>query len=246
MDGEIIRPRLPPAIGLCKAGRVDLPFPLEGPLAQPTRAQIFRYLVDKRAPAGTEEVAEHFGLHVNGVRRHLERLKEGGFVTRSRVGVGQGRPRDSWAVSADAHPGGSAPRAYAELAVWLARAIPSTRSRLREVERTGQEIGVELAPTSGGDAATGLRDALAALGFEPTLERHEGGFGCRLGNCPYADSVHQNQPVVCALHRGITKGILAGLDPQARLVGFEPVDPDRGGCLVEVKGAGAGLDRDGR
>jgi predicted ArsR family transcriptional regulator len=219
---------------------VDLPIPTEGPLAQPTRAQIFRYLVDKRAPAGTEEMADHFGLHVNGVRRHLERLEEGGFVTRSRVTVGQGRPRDNWSVSADAHPGGYAPRSYTELSVWLARSIPPTRNRLREVERTGQEIGGELAPEPGDDLGVGFRDALAALGFEPSLERHEGGFGCRLGNCPYADSVRQNQPVICALHKGITRGILTGLDPEARLVRFEPVDPDHAGCLVEVT---VGVDR---
>jgi hypothetical protein len=66
------------------------------------------------------------------------------------------------------------------------------------------------------------------------LERREDGFCYRLGNFPYADSVHQNQPIICALHHGIIKGILAGLDPDARLVKFEPVDPDSAGCLVEV------------
>lgn len=215
--------------------------PGEGPLSQPTRAQIFAVLVEKRGAAGTEELAEHFGLHPNGVRRHLERLLEGGFVTRSRVSAGQGRPRDSWAVSPDAHPGGERPHAYADLANWLARAIPAKPARLRETERAGQEIGRELAPTATGDPADGFRDALAALGFEPTLDREEDGFTCCLGNCPYRDAVRENQAVVCSLHRGITAGILAELDPQAKMTRFEPHDPEQAGCVIEVSAAGARL-----
>jgi len=216
---------------------MDLPLPVEGALAQPTRAQIFAFLVERRGAVGTEELAEHFGLHPNGIRRHLERLLEGGFITRSRVQQGKGRPRDSWAVSPEAHPGGERPRAYSDLAGWLARAIPAKPGRLREVENMGREIGCELAPPSGEDPAEDLRDALAALGFEPTLERDQGGFSCRLGNCPYRDSVRENQEVVCGLHRGITVGILAALDPTAKLTHFEPHDPDRAGCLIEVSGS---------
>src|SRR5947199_318515 len=119
---------------------MDLPVAAEDALAQPTRAQIFTFLVEKRGPAGTEELAEHFSLHPNGIRRHLERLIEG-----------------------------------------------------------------------------------------------ENGFSCRLGNCPYRDSVKENQAVVCGLHRGITAGILTELDPGAKLTGFEPRDPERAGCLIEVR-----------
>lgn len=216
---------------------MDLPEPAEGPLAQPTRAQIFAFLVDRRGPVKTEEVAAHFTLHPNGVRRHLERLEEGGFVTRSRVREGQGRPRDHWAVSPDAHPGGHRPRAYAELARWLARAIPPTRTRMRELERTGREIGRELAPQPGADPIEAFRDTFAALGFQPALKvKSEGGFTCTLGNCPYRDSVRENPDAVCVLHRGITEGILAALDPEAELLAFEPRDPDLAGCLVDVGG----------
>jgi predicted ArsR family transcriptional regulator len=216
---------------------MDLPPLVEGTLAQPTRARIFAFLVEKRAPADTQEIAARFGLHPNGIRQHLERLEEGGFVVRSRERVGAGRPRDIWTVSPQAHPGGAPPRAYAELASWLARAIPATDARLREVERSGHEIGAELAPPRVADPAAGFRDALAALGFEPTLERGERGYSCRLGNCPYSGAVTENQAVVCGLHRGITAGILAALDPDAKLTGFEPHDPERGGCLVEVASA---------
>jgi predicted ArsR family transcriptional regulator len=214
---------------------VDLPLPAEDALAQPTRAQIFTFLVQRRGPAGTEEVAAHFGLHPNGIRRHLERLLEGGFVTRTRIRQSQGRPRDSWAVSPEAQPGGRRPRAYTDLAGWLARAIPANPTRLREVERAGREIGRELAPAPRAGVGEDLLDALAALGFEPTISEEEGGFSCALGNCPYRDSVKVNQEVVCTLHRGITTGLLAELDPEAKLTAFEPHDPERAGCKIEVR-----------
>lgn len=217
-----------------KLAAMDLAAPAEGALAQPTRARIFTYLVEKRAPADTAEVAAHFGLHPNGIRLHLERLEEGGFVTRSRARGGAGRPRDIWTVSLEAHPGGTSPRAYANLATWLARSIPATVTRIREVERTGREIGAELAPRKGANTGEALRDALTALGFKPSLERSEAGFSCCLGNCPFRDSVRQNQAVVCGLHRGITEGLLGEIDREARLARFEPGDPDRAGCLVEV------------
>lgn len=222
------------AVAVQSWAAMDLPSPVEDALAQPTRARIFAFLVEKRAPADTAEIAAHFGLHPNGIRIHLERLDEGGFVVRNRERGGAGRPRDIWTVSPEAHPGGTSPRAYADLATWLARSIPATAARICEVEETGRKVGAELAPKQRADAAAALRDALAALGFEPTLERDGGGFCCRLGNCPYRDSVRQNQAVVCGLHRGVTEGMLAGLDPQARLARFEPGDPDRAGCLIEV------------
>lgn len=220
---------------------MELPHPEEDPLAQPTRARIFAFLADKRAPADTGELAGHLGLHPNGVRRHLERLLEAGLVRKDRIRTGRGRPRDSWAIAPGARPGGERPRAYAELATWLARAAGTGPGRLREVERVGREIGGELAPPAGDDPVARFSETLAALGFEPTLDRGEAGFACCLGNCPYRDAARQRADVVCTLHRGITAGLLAELDPKATLTKFAPHDPELGGCSIEVSGgAGAG------
>ena len=219
---------------------MDLPGSTEDALAQPTRAHIFALLVEHRSEVRTEELAERLGLHPNGVRRHLERLQEAGLVERRREQGDRGRPSDRWSVAAGAHPGGERPTAYADLAGWLARAIPAGRGRLREVERTGREIGLELAPEDAGDPVEAFRQTIAALGFQPVLDvGADGGFACRLENCPYRDSVRQNPDVVCTLHRGITAGLLAELDPEAKLTRFEPHDPERAGCLIEVVGAGS-------
>ena len=78
---------------------------------------------------------------------------------------------------------------------------------------------------------------LTALGFAPQRDRAPGGqMRFQLGNCPYRDAVRENQPVGCALHRGLTRGLLDVLDPSAQLAQFVPKDPDQAGCLIEVAG----------
>lgn len=218
---------------------MDLPaVPAESVLAQPARAQLFALLGELKRPAGTVELAERLGRHPNGVRLHLERMQEVGLVTRSRAAQPMGRPRDAWAIAPDARPGGQAPSAYVELGRWLARAIPAGRGRLRQVEAAGREIGREVAPReSEASPEETMQTTLTALGFQPHRDPPQG--GCvtyTVGNCPYRDAVRENQEVVCTLHRGLTRGLLDVLDPDAKLAGFVPRDPDVAGCLIKLEG----------
>jgi predicted ArsR family transcriptional regulator len=218
---------------------IDLPLATssEDALAQPTRARLFELLGELGRPAGTVELAERLSLHPNGVRVHLERLERAGLLARARARQTRGRPRDAWTIAPEARPGGHAPHAYAELARWLARAMRSGPSGLRGIEATGKQIGRELAPKDGTLGENALQSTLTALGFQPKVQlRKEDRLTFRLGNCPYRDAVAENQPVVCTLHRGITRGLLDVLDPRAKLVGFVPHDPDKAGCLIELSG----------
>jgi predicted ArsR family transcriptional regulator len=219
---------------------MEIPGPWAGDvLAQPTRARLFELLQELKRETSNEELAERLGLHVNGIRRQLERLQEAGLVERHKRRHGRGRPRDLWAIAAEANPGGERPRAYDDLAGWLASAIPAGPGRLREVKRTGQEIGRALAPADSDGSARAFEQVLSALGFQPQVGVGEGdAVCCRLGNCPYKEAVQSNQAVVCTLHEGITAGLLERLAPQASLSRFEPHDPDQAGCLIEVTGAG--------
>lgn len=223
---------------------MDLPNGRDDVLAQRTRARIFSWLTDNKVPASTEALANALGLHPNGVRRHLERMHEAGLVERSRSKGRRGRPGDLWAIASDADPGGERPTGYVDLARWLARAMPSSRNGLREVEKVGREIGSELAPSDSEDPVEGFRQVFVSLGFRPEVEAKSGGDGflCRLENCPFRDSVKENQDVVCALHKGITTGLLSELLPQTKLTRFEPHDPELAGCLVGVTGSIDGGD----
>jgi predicted ArsR family transcriptional regulator len=225
---------------LCNALEViDLPAvaSADDVLSQPTRARLFALLGELKRPAGTAELADRLALHPNGVRLHLERLEQAGLVARARARQARGRPLDAWTIAPDARPGGEAPRAYQDLGRWLARAMRSRPAGLRSVEATGRQIGRELAPRGVQPDPDALATVLVTLGFQPTVTLREGDrLSFCLRNCPYRDAVRENQPVVCTLHKGITRGLLDVLDPNAKLAGFVPHDPDEAGCLIELRG----------
>jgi predicted ArsR family transcriptional regulator len=150
---------------------MDLPTRPEDALSQPTRAQLFAALNELRRPAGTEELAERLGLHPNGIRLHLEQMREARLVARDRARHGRGRPRDMWTISPEARPGGEAPTGYADLGRWLARVVTSRKTSLRGVEAAGREIGRDLAPTDGGASpGESVYAAFVSLGFQPKRE----------------------------------------------------------------------------
>lgn len=216
---------------------VDLPVASEDVLQQPTRARLFALLTELKRPSSTEELAARVGLHRSGVRVHLERLYAAGLVERQRAPQARGRPRDAWSVSALAQPGGQRPDAYTELAGWLASAIPPQAARLREVETAGRRLGRQLAADELDlPLHQRVQAIFAALGFQPRPPSTRANTICfELGNCPYRAAVRANQPVVCTLHRGITRGLLDTLEPQATLRAFVPRDPDDAGCLIEIE-----------
>lgn len=217
---------------------VDLP-PLDGHdlLAQPTRRRLFALLAHQGGPASTDELAQRLELHPNGVRAHLQRLRDAGLLTRRRAPRPRGRPRDEWAIAPGALPGGDPPHAYRALAGFLVRTIPATTGRLREVETAGREIGQGLAPGAATAPEQAIVDVLASLGFQPKVQDGAPGhLSCRLRNCPYRDSVRDNQAVVCILHRGVMRGLLERIAPEAKLTRFVPHDPDLAGCEVDIEG----------
>jgi predicted ArsR family transcriptional regulator len=220
---------------------MDVPIRPGDPLAQPTRSKLFARLGELRRPVATDELAEHLGLHPNGIRLHLERMLDAGLIERRRERIARGRPRDTWVISPDAQPGGDPPAAYANLARWLVRALAGNGARVRDVESTGQEIGRHMSSELGSESSRGdeqqLFDALVSLGFAPERERLDRDrLVYHLWNCPYRDAVHERQSLVCGLHRGITRGLLEGVDPETRMVGFEAKDPDLAGCKIRVRG----------
>jgi predicted ArsR family transcriptional regulator len=228
---------------------MDVPIRPGDPLAQPTRAKLFSLLTDLGRPAATDELAERLGLHPNGVRLHLERMLDAGLIERRRERISRGRPRDMWVVSHEARPGGDPPTSYADLARWLVRALAGNGTRIRDVEATGQEIGRQMTGELGSRSATAdeqqLFDALVALGFAPGRQRLDRDrLVYHLSNCPYREAVRERQSLVCGLHRGITRGLLEGIDPETRMVGFDAKDPDTAGCMIRVRGPLAREARD--
>lgn len=205
---------------------------------QPTPARLLAVIRASEASLSTAEIAELLGLHHNGVRVQLKRLERAGIVERENVRGRVGRPKARWHLTPRAIAGPDLPHTGWILARALARSVPATPERLHDVERAGSEMGTELAahlvPFPGHCAREVIGDALEALGFEPEAS-DEGDRACyRVTTCPYADIVRENPALVCTLHRGVLRGILDSLVPDAELTRFEPKDPGTAGCILEV------------
>ncbi len=217
----------------------------------PTRREIYLFARDTGSAGVTAgAVAEQFELHPNVARHHLEKLTGGGYLV-----VEVGTPADGPARAA-----GRPSKRYlagpldATLALplkhddllggLLARALDAIGPAQAEAlaDEVGFEYGTVLAarmdPTEGHRsvraALTAVADALTAHGFAAHTEAREGGLAIVSECCPFGETAQQYPHVVCALDRGMIRGMLAGLygetSPQ-----FETSRPDGGDhCVARV------------
>ncbi|MGH9078047.1 MAG: helix-turn-helix transcriptional regulator [Acidimicrobiales bacterium] len=192
----------------------------------PTRRQIYLYVRERSRGATAGEVAAHFELHANVARHHLDKLAAGGYldVFVPRVAGTAGRPSKHYRASAQA-TGLDVPRPGADLLVTLlghalARLGPGEAEAM--AESVGEEYGKGLAQRmSSRDQQRSLRaalhaiaDALTAHGFAAHAEARAGSLALIRESCPFFDTAVQH-PVICAVDRGMVRGMLSGLYGQA-------------------------------
>lgn len=195
----------------------------------PTRRGI--YLFAREAPAGVTatQVAEQFGVHPNVARHHLDKLAAGGYLevaVERAEGAGAGRPSKYYRVPADAKADSIAdvPVRSDDLVLsLLGRALALLPRADAEVmaEDVGQEYGRAMAQgLTGGDLAAGHRslrsamqavaDALSAHGFAAHADQRNNQLRIISNHCPFGD-VAIEHPVICAVDRGMVKGMLQAL-----------------------------------
>ena len=188
----------------------------------PTRREI--YLFVRANPGATaSEVATRFSLHPNVARHHLERLVSGGYVevTMERpAGHGAGRPSKRFRAIGEDPTLDLLTRRDDLLVLLLQEAMQLLGPEAAEsmAERVGEEYGRTLAgQMSPGDSQRSLRNAMHAIadtltahGFAAHAEDQGTTTAVVADNCPFGDAASQH-PVLCAVDRGMIKGLLAGL-----------------------------------
>jgi predicted ArsR family transcriptional regulator len=190
----------------------------------PTRRDIYLFARDTPGGVTASQVAEHFDLHPNVARHHLDKLSGGGYVEveiarSSRSGAG--RPSKHYKVTArDVTL--EFPVRHDDLLVTLLGKALSRLSR-DEAEALAEEVGLEYGRVmaesidASGDAQQSFRsalhtvaEALTAHGFAAHAEKHQNGLRIVAEHCPFGDAAIDN-PVICAVDRGMVKGMLGAL-----------------------------------
>ncbi len=185
-----------------------------------TRRGIYLYVRDN-AGVSAGEVAEHFVLHPNVARHHLDKLAAGGhvqvFVDHAASGVG----RPSKRYKARLEDRSAVPEHRDDLLVLLlARLLPLVDPVAAEQvaydvgAEYGRSLGAQMAP---GEASRSVRsamqavaDALTAHGFAAHASSEAGGSSVERGHCPFGTAALEN-PVLCAADRGLVEGLLSVL-----------------------------------
>lgn len=212
-----------------------------GPVLGESRAQVLELLRAADGPLGVRQIASRTNLHANTARFHLDGLVEAGLAERHVEERKQpGRPRMVYqASSGDAATG---QRSYQLLAAMLTTLIAGELPRPRDAAvTTGQEWGHYLAqrpaPLERVDAGEGIRRlsaVLADVGFAPgpvdDLDRPV----IPLRHCPFREVALQHGDVVCALHLGLIRGVLAEVRAPVVAQRLEPfVEPSL--CLAHLR-----------
>jgi predicted ArsR family transcriptional regulator len=193
----------------------------------PTRRQIYLFVRECEAGVTASEVADRFALHSNVARHHLDKLAAGGYLevfVNRQGGGGAGRPSKRYRKSAQA-TGVEAPRRGDDLLIMLlgeALALIPPEQAEHMAELVGEDYGRRLAgQMSTGDGHRSFRaalhaiaDALTAHGFEAHAEARGGSLALIKDACPFFDTAKQH-PVICAVDRGMVRGMLSGLYGEA-------------------------------
>jgi predicted ArsR family transcriptional regulator len=199
-------------------------------LGDPTRHEMFRYIVDAGRPVDVAELTEHLGLHHNAIRQHLAKLAEAGLVSEGTAPrVGRGRPRLVYTVDPSAESRWGVTGPYERLTLMLTEIIRSGDSPVDVGRRFGGRTGV--ATSDDADPVASLVDLMERHGFDPTATRRGDKVDIALGACPFETTALADPETVCGLHLGLALG---AADALGGLVIDElvPRDPRRGACRL--------------
>lgn len=193
----------------------------------PTRRDIYLFVQGSEPGATASEVADHFTLHANVARHHLDKLCAGGYleISTDRPAGAAGRPSKRYRAREQNMAINVPVRQDDLLMKLLGRSFEELglERSTAMAEQVGIEYGSAMAASMGDQSARSFRSALHAIAA--ALSSH--GFGAHAevqGNslklitehCPFGDLAVEH-PVICALDRGMAKGLMDNLHSETHV-----------------------------
>ncbi|MEV0428220.1 helix-turn-helix domain-containing protein [Micromonospora sp. NPDC050495] len=181
-----------------------------------SRSRVLEVLRAAAEPVAVQDVAERSGLHRNTARFHLDGLVDAGLAAREAEDRSMpGRPRIVYRALVSQVPAGQ--RNYRLLAEMLTSVVADTlpepdRAAVTAGEAWGRYLADRPAPSQRIDAAEAVRrlsTVLADAGFAPGAAEGAADPVIPLRHCPFREIAEQHREVVCSLHLGLMRGVLA-------------------------------------
>ncbi len=220
---------------------------LTASLGDATRRGIYVMVRESSEPMTATQIADHFGIHPNVARHHLDRLAADGYlqITRrrrtGRSGPGAGRPAKCYEATTKEIAVQFPPRRHELLSELLLRIVErvAPEDGPRIAEEIGREYGRTLAAEIGIPEEEGFEDAVQAVartmtgvGFEMNADLDQRRLLTMY--CPFGTTAANHPEVVCKLDQGIVKGLMEAVHrPDDRLVVTPHADPDDA-CITDV------------
>jgi len=193
--------------------------PQSGPVLGDSRAEVLAVLQAVGEPLAVSDIAVQVGLHPNTARFHLDGLVEQGLALReTEQREVPGRPRALYVATADSPRAGR--RSYRLLAEILTSYVATHskdpgKAALEAGEAWGRFLTERPAPFHRVDAAEAERqlvDTLDDIGFAPEPATSGRERQILLRHCPFRETAKEHPDVVCTVHLGLMRGMLAELD----------------------------------
>jgi predicted ArsR family transcriptional regulator len=214
----------------------------------PTRRDIYLTIRETADGVTAAEIAERFDLHPNVARHHLEKLSAGGYVVvdvhRADGARAAGRPSKRYRVAELDTELVFPPRRDDLLANLLARALDVLPPD--QAEAMAEEVGFDygrtlaerMAPSEGHRsvkaALATVAEALTAHGFAAHAEASGASLTIVSEQCPFGAAAQAYPHVVCAVDRGLIRGLMSGLYGDTQPI-FEATRPDGDAhCVTRV------------
>ncbi|MCU1346530.1 MAG: putative transcriptional regulator [Acidimicrobiia bacterium] len=191
-----------------------------------TRREIYLFAHEHECGVTASMVAERFGLHANVARHHLEKLTGGGYLD---VAVDRGERAGAGRPSKRYRAGNQVslelPVKTDDLVLTLlgrALALVPPELARQMAEEVGLEYGRAMGAAMGAEGAHrslqsaqhSVADALTAHGFAAHTEKRGNQLNIVNNHCPFGETAIEH-PVICAVDRGMVKGMLEALYGEA-------------------------------